>query len=89
MSVKKLLCNPPAERVAANGDPEVEGLFIGAGDGALSISESHPDLYAEYTTWVMDIEGQYMQERKSISTRAINEMNRANRWLVNGLRIES
>lgn len=32
-SLKKRICNPPAVRVAECGDPEVCGLFEGAGDG--------------------------------------------------------
>lgn len=46
--LKKLICNPPAVKVASEGDPEVRGLFEGAGAG-LAFALSKGDQYSAST----------------------------------------
>lgn len=79
MSVKKRVYNPPAERIAGNGDPEVEGLFIGAGRGALAVEDL--TIRHEYERRVLEIEDAYVKARKKARREATEAMEQANYWL--------
>lgn len=85
MSVKKLICNPPAERVAECGDPEVLGLFEGAGKGVYSIDSE--EIRNEYVHKVTDIEAEYVTARNALRDQAIGKMHAANEWLFEKLGI--
>lgn len=66
MSIKKLLCNPPAERMAASGDPIVLGLFEGAGEGVYQIEdEATRDSYVRTVT---NLEAYYIHKRQELAS---------------------
>lgn len=83
MSIKKLLCNPPAERQAASGDPVVQGMFEGAGQAAPNISDE--TLYREYTARVVKTEQAYIDRRKKLAYETENEMYTHTQWLMSEL----
>ncbi len=67
--LKKKLCNPPAEEVARAGDPEVLGLFIGAGRG-VELLDGNPKFEAivhAYVVAVSEVEYYYLTERKALA----------------------
>lgn len=71
-NLKKLLCNPPAEIVASNGDPKVQGMFRGAGDGLKYLPDSPVrDTFAKRIT---DCEEVYMNAREYARNEAIATM---------------
>jgi pheromone shutdown protein TraB len=89
VSMKKRLCNPPAELVAGVGDPEVTGMFQGAGDGATHLeglirkaqadsdAKGQKKLEAALEKFVKATvlcEGTYVQERKALAARTVAEM---------------
>lgn len=79
MSVKKRVYNPPAERIAEAGDPEVRGLFEGAGRGALAVENM--DIRHEYERKVLEIEDKYTKGRKRVCKEAVEAMEDTNYWL--------
>ena len=71
-NLKKLLCNPPAEIVASNGDPKVQGMFRGAGDALHYLPDSPiRDTFAKRIT---DCEEVYMNAREYTRNEAIATM---------------
>lgn len=71
MSMKKLLCNPPAERMAESGDPVVLGLFEGAGEGVYQIAdEAQRDAYVKAVT---NLEAYYIHKRQELA-RLVEEV---------------
>src|SRR5687767_5780279 len=79
-SVKKLMCNPPAESVASNGDHKVAGMFRGAGK-AIDYLESGP-VRDEFAKRVLDIEMNYMDKRKQLESDTEAAMQAQFDWLV-------
>ena len=72
MSLKKLLCNPPAERMAECGDPVVLGLFEGAGAGVYEIEDEK--LRAEFVHSVTQLEAYYIEERRKLASEIEEKM---------------
>lgn len=79
MSLKKRFCNPPAERIAEAGDPEVRGLFEGAGRAAAVIADEK--LKLEFENRVVSAEEIYMESRKNAAQNAINDMHAIMDWI--------
>lgn len=71
-SIKKRLCNPPAEMVAANGDPYVVGLFSGAGDALDNITK--PETLVWFVESVMEVEEYYLRQRAEIAVNCTRRM---------------
>lgn len=83
---KKLLCNPPAERVAGSGDPMVQGLFEGAGDFAASqVGKIDPVVLNTYLTDVLAAEATYLEARAACCAAAVEAMSKANDTLLSSL----
>lgn len=95
-SIKKRLCNPPGILVAAHGDPEVQGLFEGAGDGLAygleyaeriryddgdSAETIRAALY-EFEKSVVQIESAYIRARKELAAETADSMKHAIDTLV-------
>lgn len=76
MSTKKLLCNPPAERLAASGDPVVLGLFEGAGKGVYTIEDE--TLRNEYVKAVTNLEAYYIHKRQDLAAMVEAKMHEIN-----------
>lgn len=72
MSLKKRLCNPPAEEMAGCGDPEVRGMFIGAGRGAEHIADA--EVRASFERDVVAVETAYIAERKRLASLTVTKM---------------
>ena len=70
-SLKKRLCNPPAEEMAAHGDPLVLGYFRGAG-AALDLMTAAVKEWFEKE--VVAIEAAYIDARQSLSADTVAEM---------------
>jgi hypothetical protein len=70
VSVKKLLCNPPAQRIAESGDPEVRGMFEGAGD----VLRDMDPAFAWFDKAVVDVEERYMESPKAHAANTAREM---------------
>lgn len=75
-SIKKRLCNPPFENLAASGDPVVLGLFQGVGElmDSLDLEGAPKDLVAHYLTAVVEIETAYADARNSAAGECISAM---------------
>lgn len=80
MSLKKRFCNPPAERIAEAGDPEVRGLFEGAGRATAVIADEKVKL--EFEQKVIEVEEQYMMARRVTAAGAINSMHEILDWIL-------
>lgn len=74
MSLKKILCNPPAERMAESGDPVVLGLFQGAGAGAYQITEE--PARTEFVRAVTEVEAYYISERRKLAYKVEGQMHK-------------
>lgn len=70
--LKKRLCNPPAEEVARTGDPELLGLFIGAGRGVEVLDDEK--LKSWYVAAVTEVETKYLVERKRLASECVTQM---------------
>lgn len=79
-SLKKRLCNPPAELVAGCGDPEVQGMFIGAGQG-VELVEDETKRH-DFVDKVTKIEASYVKARKDLAARVVSEMDAAFHMLI-------
>lgn len=67
-SIKKRLCNPPAEQIALHGDHEVAGLFQGASRAIESRdNESHDKELSAFRDEMIVIEQAYVKERKKLA----------------------
>ena len=75
-SIKKRLCNPPAENVAASGDPYVLGLFQGVGNllDSLDLQDAPEDIVAHYLQRVVEIEGAYVDARNNAAGECVAAM---------------
>lgn len=92
MSMKKRLCNPPGERVAESGDPEVLGMFQGAGEGVHYLEElieyvedeeggakRKKDIAAalkRFTKEAVTCEAEYVRERKALAAKTVERMHK-------------
>lgn len=83
-SIKKLMCNPPAEAVASTGDAKLAGMFSGAGDAIHYLGETgeHPDARAEFTHAVLSIEQEYMDKRQALADEMMARMQVQFDWLA-------
>lgn len=79
-SIKKLMCNPPAEYVARNGDPRVAGMFAGAGAGVHLIDDDN--VRHEFVTNVVMIEQDYMDKRRALEEETYNRMKEQFDWVL-------
>lgn len=92
--VKKILCNPPAVMVAAAGDPEVCGLFEGAGEGIAEAmaraGENHEalDAIAYFEKHVVTVEHQYIEARKALAAETTERMQGAINRFMTALGVE-
>lgn len=68
-SIKKRLCNPPAEQIASHGDYEVAGLFQGAGRAIETRGETtvYDKAIATFRDEMIVIEQEYVEDRKKLS----------------------
>lgn len=90
--IKKRLCNPPAVRVAETGDPEVCGMFEGAGDALAHIlSPAQKHEAQEYRTAVhafekevVTLEAAYITARKKLAEDVVARMHKAINAFVKG-----
>lgn len=75
-SIKKRLCDPPAENVAASGDPYVLGLFQGVGNllDSLDLQDAPEDLVAHFLQEVIKIEMAYTDARINAAGECISAM---------------
>lgn len=71
LDLKKRLCDPPAQNVAACGDPEVLGLFEGA-DHLETIEDEK--VKAMCLEMALRIEGEYVSRRKELAAWAVAQM---------------
>jgi hypothetical protein len=71
ISIKKHLCDPPAQRIAECGDPEIQGMFEGA--GAAIASTPGPEL-VWFERAVIAAEERYMKARKDLAASTAAEM---------------
>lgn len=76
MSLKKRVYNPPAERIAGSGDPEVQGLFEGAGRGAPLIADL--TIRHDYERKVLEVEDTYVKRRKKLCKETVEAMEHLN-----------
>lgn len=74
--IKKRLCNPPYENIAASGDPEILGCFQGVGElldtGAADPCD--PELLAKFLSEVAAIEATYAADRKRTAKKCLAAM---------------
>lgn len=72
-SIKKRLCNPPAEQIACHGDYEVAGLFKGAGRvlDADDHGEDHKKAMNDFRDEMIVIEQSYVKDRKSLAYKYV------------------
>lgn len=69
-SIKKRLCNPPAEQIALHGDYEVAGLFQGAGKAIDSRDGTAYDKALDnFRDEMIKIEQGYLDERKQLAEK--------------------
>lgn len=90
-SIKKLMCNPPAEMVASTGDYKVQGLFSGAGDALKYMSEEggkYSGVIDEFTKRIIEIEERYMRNRQVVADNTMEEMRELISWIVTATRGE-
>lgn len=86
-SLKKRLCDPPGIKVASCGDPEVEGLFIGAGEGLsfgleyIKYGDESPENSEKirkalhyFEKEVVTIESEYIRLRKYHAQETVDRM---------------
>jgi len=75
-SIKKRLCNPPYENLAANGDPLVLGLFQGVGNllDSLDLEGAPEGLVAEYLQDVVTVEMAYADARNNAAGECVSSM---------------
>lgn len=83
LDLKKRLCNPPAEAVAAVGDAEVLGLFRGAGEVCAELLDGASK--NTYLAAVVDIEAKYMAARAQLAAEIKAAMMAAFDELAKGL----
>jgi hypothetical protein len=74
-NLKKRLCNPPAEQVAASGDPELQGMFIGAGRAVEMLDD--PAQKRWFVEAVTKCEATYLEKRRSLAQACAAEMHAA------------
>ncbi len=85
-SVKKLFCNPPAEKIATSGDARVAGMFEGAGDVLAYLDRENMDsLRKEMTERVLAVEMVYMQDRKELEQSTFRQMEDILNWIVSAV----
>lgn len=88
-SIKKLMCNPPAEMVAATGDYKVQGMFQGAGAAMQYMGEEeekYHNVIDEFAKRVVEIEERYINARQTVADNAVREMTELTTWIVNATR---
>jgi hypothetical protein len=71
VSLKKKLCNPPAQRVAESGDPLVLGMFEGAGAALGDVPEV---VREQWAADVAAVEETYIAERQACAAKACAAM---------------
>lgn len=92
--VKKILCNPPAVMVAAAGDPEVCGLFEGAGQGIAEATARANgdakvlDAIAYFEKAAVTIEHEYIEARKELASDTTEKMQGAINRFMKALGVE-
>jgi len=94
---KKLLCNPPAVRVAEAGDPEVCGMFEGAGTALLSLVErleeytppaggpNYAKILKDFERSVVVLEAGYVTARKALAAETVAQMHKVHAVLMSAL----
>ena len=80
--IKKILCNPPANRVAESGDPEVLGMFEGAGQAIahaieLDYEGEHREAIESLEQVVVTLEAEYVGGRKALAASMVRRMHSA------------
>lgn len=92
--VKKILCNPPAVMVAAAGDPEVCGLFEGAGQGIAEAmarangSDEVLNAVAYFEKAAVTCEHNYIEARKALAAETTERMQGAINQFMKALGVE-
>lgn len=74
-SIKKRLCDPPHQQIAANGDPAILGMFEGV-DSLLDdprSDEINQDLLRGFLAAVVSIEEEYVNRRTECARATAEE----------------